>query len=230
MPIIIAIAGPSGSGKTVLSNLLRDEKNCTEIVSMTTREPRKGEVNGKDYIFVDEKTFKKHESNAGLIESVCYNNQYYGIPAIEVEKADLLGSPSVVVVDPTGIENVQKYSKEKGWECITIFVNNPVEVLMNRLVKRLDNDKSILDTKDPEYKQKYKKVVDGFNKRVDSMNFEQTNWVLPAYKNKENLYSIVIDEFNPDNQAKVLKNVFDVIQMSLDKGSSLKKSKKFGMK
>lgn len=230
MPVIIAIAGPSGSGKTVLSNLLRDEKNCTELVSMTTRDPRKGEINGKDYTFVNEETFKEYELSGSLIESVCYNNQYYGIPANEVEKADLLGSPSVVVVDPNGIENVKKYSEEKGWECITIFVNNPVDVLMERLLKRVDNDKSNLDPKKQDYMEKYEKVMHNFNKRVESMNFEQINWVLPAYNNKDSLYSIVIDKFNPENQENILNKVFEMIQFALNKEEPLKKNKKFGMR
>ncbi len=92
--------------------------------------------------------FKEIEASGNLIESVFYNNRYYGIPAIEVENADKLGSPSVVVVDPIGIKNVQKYSESKGWTCISIFVNNPLNVLMERLEKRYENDCSNINPND----------------------------------------------------------------------------------
>jgi len=229
MPIIIAIAGPSGSGKTVLSNLLRDKKNCTELVSMTTREPRKGEINGKDYTFVDEKTFKEIEASGNLIESVFYNNRYYGIPAIEVENADKLGSPSVVVVDPIGIKNVQKYSESKGWTCISIFVNNPLNVLMERLEKRYENDCSNINPNDKNAELLYNKVKDIYLSRVESLKYEQENWVKPAYK-KNNIYSIVIDKFNPENQEKILEEVYSLVENKLIEANvnTIKKNKKFG--
>ena len=57
---LIFLSGPSGAGKgTIHNELLKRDSNLTFSVSMTTRSPRKGEVEGVDYYFVDEETFKK---------------------------------------------------------------------------------------------------------------------------------------------------------------------------
>ena len=77
-PIIVAISGPSGAGKTVLSNKLKDE-GFSEIISITTRMPRKGEIDGVHYNFSTLENFNQLAENNGLIEKVHVNGNFYGV-------------------------------------------------------------------------------------------------------------------------------------------------------
>jgi len=224
MPVIVAIAGPSGSGKTVLSNALKNENNFSELVSMTTRDPRKGEKDGIDYHFVSEDVFKENENKGLLIESVNYNGKYYGIPAIEVEKASEQGKPAVVVVEPIGISNIEVYSKKNNWKYVTIFVNNPQDVLFDRLKNRYEQDKTNIDENAEDAQEKLKKLHDTYLSRLSSVEKEQEEWVKPVLENKKH-YSIVINSFNNENQQEIIKGIVEKVNeiMQLDQINVIKK-------
>lgn len=226
MPVIVAIAGPSGSGKTVLSNALKNEENFSELVSMTTRDPRKGEQNGVDYHFVSEQEFKETEKNGKLIESVNYNGKYYGIPAQEVEKAASQGKPAVVVVEPIGISNIESYSKINNWKYVTIFVNNPLEILLERLKNRYESDKEAINKDSPEAAQKIIKIEENYLSRLKAVEQEQEQWVKPVNENKKH-YSIVINSFDSHNQKEIIRMVADKVNeiLQLDKVEITKKNK-----
>lgn len=75
---IIALIGEAGVGKdTLMQEILKSFPNCfNEIISCTTRPPREGEINGKNYYFLTEEEF----NNSIMFESTCFNNWYYGTP------------------------------------------------------------------------------------------------------------------------------------------------------
>ena len=79
--LLIVISGPSGAGKgTICAELLKRNKNLWKSVSMTTRKPRKGEVDGVDYFFVSKKEFKENIKENGLLEHAIYADEFYGTP------------------------------------------------------------------------------------------------------------------------------------------------------
>lgn len=211
MPVIVAIAGPSGAGKTVLSGMLKDE-GYAEIVSITTREPRKGEVNGVHYTFVDTDAFKELQKNNGLIESMNVNGNFYGVPAQEAIRVSKEGRPIVVVADPHGVSQINKYCEENNWKCYRVFVNSPMELLMERLDSRFRNDLNNLNQNSITYESEKEKVIKAYESRKEHVLIkEQNEWVRPAYENK-GLYETVFDKFDEDVQNKVL----DVIKLNVD--------------
>ena len=133
--VIVTITGPSGSGKTVLSHLLRD-RGMKDMVSTTTRSPRQGEKDGRDYHFVTREQFHKDLENGKFMENVEYNGVLYGVSVQEAELAFELNRPAVLVAEPHGVEQVYKGAHERGWECFRVFVDNPAELLVGRLFNR----------------------------------------------------------------------------------------------
>ena len=95
--LLIILSGPSGVGKgTVRAKLFEDESlNLAYSISMTTREARPGEVNGRDYFFVDRETFEKKVAEGGLLEHAEFVGNYYGTPKDHVEETIFLVPPSM---------------------------------------------------------------------------------------------------------------------------------------
>lgn len=229
MPVIVAIAGPSGAGKTVLSGMLKDE-GYAEIVSVTTRAPRKGEQNGVHYSFVNEEQFKELQKNNGLIESINMNGNYYGVPAAEAMRVSQEGRPIVVVAEPHGISQINKYCEENGWKCYRVFVNSPMDLLMERLEDRLKNDLSNLNKNSDNYDADKSKVIKSYESRKEHVLIkEQNEWVRPAYENP-GLYDAVFNKFDKSVELQVL----DVIKLNVDsllqEDNTVKKNNRMRMK
>jgi guanylate kinase len=176
---VIVISGPSGAGKdTVVQKLLEQNKNIALSISMTTRAPRKGEEEGKDYYYVTKEKFLEEIDKGNFLEYAnVYNTDYYGTPKDKVLKSINNGIDVVLVIDINGALQI----KEKMPESIFIFIMPPsMKELKQRLVKR--------DTEVPEkllnrFKTAYKEIneakkynyvvindkVDNAVKRVESI-------------------------------------------------------------
>ena len=76
--VMIILSSPSGAGKTTLVNLLSKKDNYVTSVSHTTRNPRPGEVNHKDYYFVNDNEFQRLIKNEEFLEYAKVFNNYYG--------------------------------------------------------------------------------------------------------------------------------------------------------
>ncbi|MDD8049349.1 MAG: guanylate kinase [Thomasclavelia sp.] len=129
---LIILSGPSGVGKgTVRKELFKDESlNLAYSISMTSRKPRPGEVDGVDYLFVDEDTFKKTIEEDGLIEWAKFVGNYYGTPRKAVDKLLNEGKNVVLEIEVQGA--LQVMAKDK--EALTIFLVPPS---MEELEKRI---------------------------------------------------------------------------------------------
>ena len=133
--ILIVVSGFSGAGKgTVMKRLM--EKYSTDYalsVSMTTRAPRNGEVDGTHYFFVSREQFEKTIEENGLIEHANYCGNYYGTPKAYVEKMLAAGKNVILEIEIQGALLV----KEKFPETLLLFVTPPSAVeLRKRLVGR----------------------------------------------------------------------------------------------
>lgn len=131
---LIVISGPSGAGKTsICKALLEGLPDTVWSVSVTTRPPRRGEVNGDSYQFVSLKDFEAKQAAGELLESAEYIGHRYGTPRQPVEKALAAGRNVVMEIDVQGGMQVA----EKMPESVRIFVLPPnMESLRARLEGR----------------------------------------------------------------------------------------------
>ena len=133
---LFIISAPSGSGKSTLIKLLLDEvENLEYSISYTTREPRKGEVNGKDYFFVSEKEFEEMIENDEFIEYArVFGKFYYGTSKKQVYSRIEQGKDVIMDIDVQGAYQIM----EKGnLDFTSIFIIPPsIEELKKRLVER----------------------------------------------------------------------------------------------
>ncbi|MCL2610249.1 MAG: guanylate kinase [Defluviitaleaceae bacterium] len=137
--MLVIISGPSGSGKgTVLKKLIREDFALS--ISMTTRESRPGEIDGKDYFFVTKEEFLHARDNGQLLEHAEFVGNMYGTPKKYVEERILAGRAVILEIDVEGALQI----KDKIEESISIFLMPPsFEELSERLINRQTED---LDT------------------------------------------------------------------------------------
>ena len=132
---LIIIVGPTGSGKNFILNILENH-NFKNIVSITDRSQRAGEVNGRDYLFLGK---REDISNIRLIEKIELAGTTYGIPTFEFDYHYYHGNDSVLIVEPDGLHQIiTTLRKDKNYRNINIkilFLNIPREVRFNNILK-----------------------------------------------------------------------------------------------
>jgi len=130
---LIVISGPSGAGKsTVVFNAMGDRNDCCFSTSVTTRGPRPGEVDGREYFFVDDSEFDRMVENNELLEYAEYVEHKYGTPRAYVLNKLEEGSNVILDIEVQGARQVRK----KMPEAVTIFVVPPS---LTELERRLRN-------------------------------------------------------------------------------------------
>ena len=134
---LLIFSGPSGSGKdSVLRYVLERDENITLSISMTTREPRVGETDGKDYFFVTKEEFERHVENDEMLEWAKYDGNYYGTPKAPIEKWISLGKTVILEIETQGADKIR--AKFPG--VLSVFLMPPsLEVLEERLRGRKTN-------------------------------------------------------------------------------------------
>lgn len=133
--LLIVISGPSGVGKGTVRRALFDLPNHHLVysISMTTRAPRLGEVDGEDYYFVDRATFEKKIAENGFLEWAEFVGNYYGTPKDKVEEKLAEGSEVVLEIEVEGALQIRKQIKD----AVFIFIVPPgKKALYDRLTKR----------------------------------------------------------------------------------------------
>ena len=132
--ILIVVSGFSGSGKgTIMKELLKNYDNYALSISATTRNPREGEEDGREYFFKTVEEFEKMIAQDELIEYARYVNNYYGTPRDYVESQLLEGKDVILEIEIQGALKV----KEKFPETLLLFVTPPdAKTLEERLVGR----------------------------------------------------------------------------------------------
>lgn len=142
--LLIVLSGPSGVGKGTVRRALFDIKghNLTYSISMTTRKPREGEVDGREYYFVSKERFEEEIKNGNLLEYAEFVNNYYGTPYDKVmEKIDQ-GSEVVLEIEVQGAMQV----KRKMPNAVFIFIAPPsYKALKDRLLSRGTEDKKTVN-------------------------------------------------------------------------------------
>lgn len=132
---LIVISGPSGCGKgTICTELLKNNPKLFLSVSMTTRAPREGEVNGKDYYFVSKEEFEQRIEDGKFLEyATVHNGKYYGTPKDKVEECLSKGIDVILEIEVQGALQVNNAMPEG----IFVFIMPPsMRELKRRLIKR----------------------------------------------------------------------------------------------
>ena len=133
--ILFVISAPSGAGKTTLCREAANRLDNLEFsISYTTRPPRPGEENGRDYHFVDEETFLEMVEKGEMAEWARVYNHLYGTPKAPLLKAIEAGKDILLDIDIQGASQIKAAFPE---DAVTIFVFPPsTEALRERLSKR----------------------------------------------------------------------------------------------
>jgi len=107
--LLIVVSGPSGTGKgTVCSELLNQAHDLAYSISATTRQPRAGEVEGKNYYFMDKADFEQKIAEGGFLEYANVYGNYYGTPLAKIEERLAAGEDILLEIDTQGALNVMK--------------------------------------------------------------------------------------------------------------------------
>ena len=139
--MIIALLGASGSGKSTIEKELSLHHGFNKIVSHTTRKPRDGEENGKDYWFVDNCTFKEILERDLFAEYDEYSqNRLYG-----TLKSDYADGNKVVVLTPNGLRQLKRNCENQ--EIYSVLVESNLGTRVKRYIDRCGVDKFNFDDK-----------------------------------------------------------------------------------
>ncbi len=136
--LLILFSGPSGVGKdTVLEVVLNKNKDLQKSISLTTRDIRENETDGKDYYFISSEDFEKMIDEGQVLEYAQYGSNLYGTPKAPVDKWLSEGKTVVLKIEVQGAENIKKLYPDS----VGIFLLPPsMEVLENRLRSRGTED------------------------------------------------------------------------------------------
>jgi guanylate kinase len=141
--LLLVLSSPSGAGKSTLSrSLLEKDDNISMSVSMTTREPRPGEVDGVHYNFTSQDEFDALVAADGFLEYATVFENSYGTPAEPVEAALRNGKDVLFDIDWQG---TQQLNQRVGADLVQIFILPPSkEELLNRLKSRAQDSDEVV--------------------------------------------------------------------------------------
>lgn len=131
---LVIVSAPAGTGKTTLVQMLKKEfpNEVTQSISCTTRKPRPGEVDGRDYVFLTETAFEERVKKGEFLEHATVFGHKYGTlkDAVEAQRSD--GKHVILVIDTQGAMELKKKI-----EALYIFITPPsIETLEERLKNR----------------------------------------------------------------------------------------------
>ena len=143
---MIVLSSPSGAGKTTLSRLLlRADRNVELSVSVTTRPKRRGEIDGRDYHFIDGARFDAMAKKGELLEWAEVFGHRYGTPRRPVERALRAGRDVLFDIDWQGTQQLREKARN---DLVSVFILPPtVQELERRLKRRARDSKDIIGSR-----------------------------------------------------------------------------------
>ena len=137
--LLIILSSPSGAGKSSLARrLMTWDPSLAFSVSSTTREMRQGEVDGKDYFFVDETKFKQQVSDGDMLEHAHVFGKFYGSPKGPVEAAISMGQDVLFDIDWQGAQQISNSALQK--HVLSIFILPPSILELQRRLEGRGRD------------------------------------------------------------------------------------------
>ncbi len=153
--LLIVVSGPSGVGKgTVLKQVLSNPANrLAYSISMTTRTPREGEVDGVNYYFVTAQRFQQAIENHELLEYAKFVDHYYGTPVAMVETMRNQGTNVLLEIDVQGAKQVMSRCPD----ALSIFITPPsMDELANRIRNRGSESETVIEKRLDKAKEEMK--------------------------------------------------------------------------
>ncbi|MDR1941111.1 MAG: guanylate kinase [Endomicrobium sp.] len=139
---IIIVSAPSGAGKTsICSQIIKSDKNTLYCISYTTRSPRKGEKDGREYFFTDEIKFKKMIKNSEFAEWAKVHSNYYGTPKSFLDKTLKTGKNALLDID---VQGGVKIKKQYPQACMIFVMTPDLKTLEKRLTLRNKDSKETI--------------------------------------------------------------------------------------
>ncbi len=144
--LMLVLSSPSGAGKSTISRrLLEAEPNLVMSVSATTRPRRPGEVDGRDYYFVDPTEFNLMVNRGELLEHAKVFGNYYGTPRLPVEEALRAGRDVLFDIDWQGTQQIEGVA---GQDLVSVFILPPsTRELERRLRARAQDSDEVVATR-----------------------------------------------------------------------------------
>ena len=137
---LLVITGPSGVGKgTLVRALLNRNPEFYLSISATTRKPRTGEIEGKDYYFVTPSEFEQKIENGQLLEWAEYAGNYYGTPRTPIERQIELGKTVILEIEVLGARQV----KETFSDALLLFILPPSDQELERRLRGRGNEEEL---------------------------------------------------------------------------------------
>jgi len=139
---IIILSAPSGAGKTSICNAVVDgSKNIVHSVSYTTRLPRRGEKNGREYFFVSERKFERMIKENKFAEWAGVHGNYYGTLRVFLDKMLKKGKNVLLAIDVCGGMNIKKLYPDA---CMIFIMTPDIKTLESRLLLRNEDRREII--------------------------------------------------------------------------------------
>ena len=140
---LFVISGPSGAGKGTICKKLLESVDISISTSMTTRAPRPGEIDGKDYYFVTVDEFEEKIANGGMLEYARVFDNIYGTPKDMVIKQLERGRDVILEIDVQGGLQIKKKMPEQA---VLVFVLPPdLTTLRQRIIDRGTETEEVID-------------------------------------------------------------------------------------
>ncbi|MGD0315415.1 MAG: guanylate kinase [Xanthobacteraceae bacterium] len=135
--LMLVLSSPSGAGKTTLSRMLEADRHVELSVSVTTRPQRRGEVDGRDYHFIDLHRFQAMVKSGKLLEWAEVFDHCYGTPRRPVEKALQAGRDVLFDIDWQGTQQLSEKARD---DLVSVFILPPTAKELERRLKRRAQD------------------------------------------------------------------------------------------
>ncbi|MPM87071.1 Guanylate kinase [bioreactor metagenome] len=193
--VLLVLSGPSGAGKgTICQNLRTKRNDLSYSVSATTRTPRKGEIDGKDYFFLTIDRFKEMIANDEMLEYAEIYGNYYGTPRSYVMSILDQGKDVVLEIDPQGALQI----KERFPDAVFVFIVPPsLDELTKRIYKRGTDSEEVIKrrlsaaTSELAYASKYDYII--VNDDAEKASNRVSN-IIDAERNRAVRTFFIVDE------------------------------------
>jgi guanylate kinase len=202
--LMLVLSSPSGAGKTTLSRMLLKADRGVELsVSVTTRLKRRGEIDGRDYYFIDRPRFDAMVKGGDLLEWAEVFNHCYGTPRRPVEKALRAGRDVLFDIDWQGTQQLSEKARD---DLVSVFILPPsARELERRLKRRAQDSRDVIKSRmakaagEMSHWPEYDYVV--VNRDIDEA-FREVTAILGAERRKRER-QIGLTEFVRGLQAKL---------------------------